>query len=195
MNRQYRPFLGAGLIPLPWYLFWSTLGGWQAQKYSAISQHVSELLANGGVPAICERIATIGAGACFVLFGLAVWQRSPLRFSFAAVSWIVFGVSMLSNGIWPMGSPLHGLYAVGIVNVISPAISHLELQKRLIGNGYLLLTLITSFCGVTYLWLNLTGFDPDLYRGASQRLFFSFFAIWPFWVAFKQMSQERRSGA
>jgi hypothetical protein len=185
----------AGLVPLPWFLVWTTIGGMLLPDYSAISQHGSELLAAGGGPALCLKVAAIGSGTAFIAFGAALWERSSHKIAVGAIAWILFGLSMISNGIWPMGSPLHGLYAVGIANLVAPALTHIEVAHLLPSRRYYALTALVSAAGAFYLWLNLTGNDPTAFRGLTQRIFSSINSLWPFVVSLGFISQAKRGGA
>ena len=66
----------AGLVPLPWFLAWTTIGGALLPQYSPISQHTSELLSAGGAAAVCQKVAAVGSGAAFVVFGVGLWAMS-----------------------------------------------------------------------------------------------------------------------
>ena len=173
----------AGLIPLPWFLFWTALGGMLVPGYSSLSQHASELLGAGGSAALCMRINSFGSGLGFIVFALGLMALSPQRPAIGALCYFVFGCSRISNGIWPMGSPLHGLYATGVLNIIAPALAHIELRELLPSQRAYRLTALVSFCGILYLWLNLTGNDVDRYHGLTQRIFSSINSLWPFVVA------------
>lgn len=180
MRQPVRYLLFAGLLPFPWFLAWSTVGGLVLPDYNAISQHASELLSAGGTPAICLKVAAIGSGLGFVAFGAGLWARSRHPVAFGAATWMLFGLAMISNGIWPMGDPMHGLYALGIVNLIAPALSHIEVARWLPTRRHYGITALVSVSGVVYLWLNLTGNDPQAFRGLTQRIFSSINALWPF---------------
>jgi hypothetical protein len=99
---------------------------------------------------------------------------------------------MISNGLWPMGSPLHGLYAVGILNLIAPALSLLELRSLRDRTIPYAATVLASLAGIVYLWLNLTGNDPEGYRGLTQRVFSSINAGWPAVIAGSLLRARRR---
>jgi hypothetical protein len=174
-----RILLAAGFIPLPWFLLWSTIAGLLALSYSAMSQHASELTLQPGAPHMLLNLAAVGSGAAFVVFAIGLWLESNRGFAFGAFCWILFGIAMVSNGLWPMGSPLHGLYALGVFNLIAPALSLLE-SERLRDNKFAFgVTALVSVCGVIYLWLNLVGIDPQNLRGLTQRIFSSINSLWP----------------
>jgi hypothetical membrane protein len=184
LNKAWqRWLLTAGLIPLPWFLIWVSLAGVLSPGYDAITQHASELTKQPGLPHLLFNVSGIGVGVGFCLFSVGLWRATGKAFSFGAAAWFVFGVSMLSNGIWPMGNRLHGLYAVGIINLVAPVLSLLELrQLRDIRSAYII-TVFVSVAAIVYLWLNLTGLDPEWARGLTQRLFSSTNSLWPAVIA------------
>jgi hypothetical protein len=178
-----RMLIAAGLVPLPWFLLWSLVGGALAPDYSAISQHASELTVRPGLPHTLLNVAAIGSGLGFAVFAIGLWLESGRRLAVGALCWFVFGISMISNGVWPMGNPLHGLYIVGLTNLIAPSLSLLELPRLRDNKIAYWLTAFVSVTGVVYLWLNLNGLDPQSYRGLTQRIFSSINSLWPAVVA------------
>ncbi|NNG22629.1 DUF998 domain-containing protein [Massilia sp. ML15P13] len=186
-----RVMLHAGLLPLPWFILWLSAAGLAQPGYSALAQHGSELLASGEISSVFMRVAAMGSGIGFILFGFAVGKLSRQKLSLAAMTWIIFGLSMVSNGIWPMGTPMHGLYAAGVINLIAPAISHMELESWLDQPWHRQITALSSLAGVVYLWLNLTGNDPESLRGFTQRAFFSLFALWTFFISLSILRKSR----
>jgi hypothetical protein len=195
MHQPIKYALLAGLVPLPWFLVWTTAGGQLSPQYNAVSQHGSELLAAGEFAALCLRVAAIGSGLAFIAFGAGVWAKSGRTVALGALAWILFGLSMVSNGVWPMGHPMHGLYAVGIANLVAPALSHIELAPWLKSRRYYALTALVSAAGVLYLWLNLTGNDPQAFRGLTQRVFSSVGSLWPFVIGLALVRQGEHSDA
>jgi hypothetical protein len=195
MHRSVRYLLAAGLLPLPWFLVWTTIGGLFLSDYSALSQHASELLAAGGAAAFCLKVAAIGSGLGFVGFGAGLWIVSNQYVACGAAAWMLFGLSMISNGLWPMGTPMHGLYAAGIVNLIAPPLAHLEVARWLPSRRYYAITAFVSICGVIHLWLNLTGNDPAAYRGLTQRIFGSIGSLWPFLISMALLWPSKRVDA
>lgn len=183
MQRRSRLLLCAGLIPLPWFLFWTSVAAVFAPGYNPLAQHASELLQAPTLASICARIAAIGSGVWFVAFSIGVWRESGRRIALGAICWMIFGVSMLTNGLWPMGHPMHGFYTIGIANIIAPAMSHIELSAWSANRRAYAVTALVSIASVVYLWLNVVGADPEGYRGLTQRVFSSINSLWPFLVA------------
>jgi hypothetical protein len=54
-------------------------------------------------------------------------------------------------------------------------------------------TVFTSPAGVVYRWLNLTGNDPQSYRGLTQRVFSAITSLWPAVIAVYLLRGERTS--
>lgn len=177
--------LAMGWAPLPWFLFWVTVGGLLVPGYNWIGQHASELTLVPGLPDIMVKIAAIGSGAAFVIFAIGLWMESDRTISWGAISWIVFGLSMISNGIWIMGDPRHGFYAIGIINLVAPALSLAENRKLAEDRFVYAVTVAASLACVLYLWLNLTANMPNELSGLFQRLFSSINSLWPMVVAWR----------
>jgi len=138
-----------------------------APGYNPLAQHASELLQAPTLASICGRIAAIGSGMGFVAFSIGVWRESGRRIAVGAICWLVFGISMLTNGLWPMGHPMHGFYTIGIANIIAPAMSHIELSAWSANRRAYAVTAMVSIAGIVYLWLNVVGADPEGGRGGD----------------------------
>ncbi|MEO1481118.1 MAG: DUF998 domain-containing protein [Myxococcota bacterium] len=178
--------LTAGYVPLPAWLFFSTIAGFFATDYSPIASHVSVMTLEDGLAHSLANVAALTSGVALVLFGVGIWQLSKRRFSAGALCWILFGISMVANGIWPMGGPLHGLYIVGIFSVLAPSLSVLDLADQALQRSLHRVTVFCSLASVLYLWLLLNGFDPVGYSGLTQRIFGSISYAWPLIFAFKK---------
>ncbi|OUL16855.1 hypothetical protein B0X78_03725 [bacterium AM6] len=71
---------------------------------------------------------------------------------------LLFGVSMVSNGVFTTGSPLHGLYGIGIFSILTPLLFLAELGPAA-STRMAWIARVTSLLGMAYLWLMLSGFD------------------------------------
>ncbi|HZL25165.1 MAG TPA: DUF998 domain-containing protein [Acidobacteriaceae bacterium] len=179
LSKVNRILLLAGLVPVWWFLVWTGIGGALAPGYSALSQQGSELTLLPGAPHLCLDIAAIGAGTAFLVFAAGLWMESGRKFALGSSAWMLFGLAMMSNGIWKMGSPKHGLYAIGLACIIAPAMSLLEMRRLRDNRVAFLMTAIASGAAILYLWLSLTGNDPAGLRGLTQRIFSSINSLWP----------------
>ncbi len=156
---QYLP-LGAMLALIAFAL---TVPG-----YHSLSQHLSELGLMPGLPARAVQVASMLSGTAIIVFSLALlgWGR---RFALAAFTSTLFGVAMFSNGAFTTGSPLHGMYAIGIFSILMP----LLFQAALGADASPRMAWVapaTSLLGMAYLWLMMSGFDPQPYHGLTQRI-------------------------
>lgn len=52
------------------------------------------------------------------------WRR---RFALTALTSVLSGVAMFSGGAFTTGSPLHGMYAVGIFSILTPLLFQVAL--------------------------------------------------------------------
>ncbi len=191
VSKTMKTMISAGVLPLPWFIIMVTIGGMFMPGYSWISQHASEMTLVPGTANVLLKIAAFGAGVFFILFALGLWHYSERKISWGSLCWIVFGLSMVSNDIWNMGDPRHGFYAIGILNIVAPALSLAENRKLADDRIVYFTTVAVSFSGILYLWLNVTGNDPEEYRGISQRLFSSINSLWPLVVAWRVIANER----
>src|SRR3712207_6840302 len=94
-----RALILAGVVPLPWFLAFATAAGLVQPGYEAVSQHVSVLTTEPGLPSTLANLAAFGSGLAFVLFGIGLWGHTRRKVSFGSLCWIVFGLSMISNGL------------------------------------------------------------------------------------------------
>jgi hypothetical membrane protein len=185
-----RGLIAAGLVPLPLFLIGIGIAGAMVPGYDWVSQHASELSLASGFGRTLFTITVLLWGASFVAFGLGLARLARWR-SAGAICWILFGMAMCSNGLWPMGSPMHGLYALGLVSLIAPALCLAEIERLRSLRGLWRVTVFVSLAGIFYLWLNLLGLDPQTQRGLTQRLFSSINSAWPAFVAWRLLKADR----
>lgn len=155
--------------------------------YDSVSQHLSELGLMPGLPAYAVQAVGIISGAAIVVFSLSLLTQGR-RFALTVLTSTLFGISMLSNGIFTTGSPMHGLYGVGIFSVLTPLLFLVELGPQASTRiGWV--SRWTSLLAMIYLWLMVAGLDPIPYRGLSQRI-----ALLPAfgWYCFAAIELRRR---
>jgi hypothetical protein len=139
-----------------------------------------------GLPTYAEQAAGMISGTAILVFSLSLLTQGR-RFALTALTSTLFGVCMLSNGIFTTGSPLHGLYGVGMFSVLTPLLFVVELGVQAstrIGR----VSRWTSLVAMTYLWLMMVGLDPLPYHGLTQRI-----ALLPAfgWYTFAAMELRR----
>lgn len=137
--------------------------------YSSVSQHISEAALLDHPIAPIQRAAAFITGVSVILFGLGLYITNQRRFVFTLIAALLFGASMISNGIFVMGSPLHGLYGLGLFMALVPAFFAAEARGK-VSSNIMTLSLASALLSLGYLWLMLAGLDPDGYEGLTQRI-------------------------
>ncbi len=150
--------LGAMLLPI--------LVAFFLPGYSSVSQHISEVALLDHPVALIQRGAALVAGVSIALFGAGLFLAKGSKYT--ALAAVFFGASMISNGVFVMGSPLHGLYGLGFFMVLVPAFFAAEIAPT--GSSLRNFSLLVSLIIMLYLWLMLSGFDPRAFRGLTQRI-------------------------
>jgi len=184
-----RTLISSGFVPLPAWLILATIAGLITPGYSPIESHVSVMTLEEGASLWITNSAALISGAALLLFGAGIWVASGRVLSGGGLCWTMFGIAMLGNGIWPMGDPMHGVYAMGIVNILGPALSLLECRDETVRHRMIGLTVFCSLAGIFYLWLLVLGFDPEGYSGLTQRIFGSINFLWPLVFAYMMRKQ------
>ena len=98
---------------------------------------------------------------------------------------VIFGISMISNGLYPMGTIMHGFYGFGMVLMILPFIACYELKNENIKKAFFPISLICGFVIFIYLWSMLVGLDPTNFKGLTQRIASLFIFGWMAYLAFE----------
>lgn len=174
--------LAALLLPI--------LIGFGVPGYSSLTQHVSELQLLDHPVAGLMRIAPVVCGVSILLFGIAAWLTQPLRCVFTALASAAVATNFVTAGIWVSGSPMHGLYGIGLLLPLAPACFAAESG---LGLRVQRISLAVAFACAVYLWLNLSGLDPV--RGLTQRLLIVLIMGWYAYASFellKAMRPDRR---
>ena len=170
---------------LPLVMVVPILLGLVVDDYDSLAQHMSELELRAGAVSWTVRISAFLAGASIFGFALGL-LFDDRRVPFAATPWIAaaFGVGMMSNGVFLIGSPLHGLYGLPIFSVLLPVAFSAEYRETWrLGSGFIRLSCWLAVLNLIYMWGLLVGFDPEGYTGLTQRLatvvMFGWFAFVP----------------
>ncbi len=153
--------LGALLVPMVWGLF--------APGYSSLHQQQSELQLLQHPVALAMRIFPVITGVSVLGFAIAVLRQSrPMPFTALTAS--IVAASMVANGLFVAGNPLHGLYGLTIFTVLVPACFSAELRGSWGGDRRQTPSLIVAIATLLYMWLMVSGLHPPAFRGLSQRL-------------------------
>ena len=171
------------------------LVGFTVDGYSSLSQQMSELGLLAGYPAIFESALAIIVGVSFIIFGLGLIGHPSGSFAFTAGTTIVFGISMLSNGIFTMGSPLHGMYAIGLSIILTPVFFVAELDASRQTRAFRVVSMWVAIATLLYFWATITGFDPNGFHGLTQRLFVIVIFGWFSYASHVLSNGETKGGA
>ena len=173
---------------LPLYFFVPVLiAGTLVQDYSAIGQHASEItLTDNSTAILIVNAGAILSGLSCILMAVGLFFVQKKELLISAILLSIFGVSMVSNGLYPMGDPMHGFYGIGLSLMILPFVSCYELKGSSIDKRFFPITLTAGMVIFLYFWSMLVGFDPTEYRGLTQRLasvfIFGWISYWAFSV-------------
>jgi hypothetical membrane protein len=138
--------------------------------YSSISQHISEFALLVHPIAAVQRISAIVTGVSVLVFGVGLVMLAPRAFRFTSVAAALFAISMMSNGIFTMRTPLHGLYGLGLFMALVPAFFAVEFPWREGRTALSTLSMAAALFNMSYEWLIVSGFDPPGFRGLTQRV-------------------------
>lgn len=141
------------------------LVGFFVPGYSSIHQHMSELELLSPTISMACRIGAIVSGLAIIGFAVVLVTKHGEKMPFTALASFIFGISMLSNGVFTTGSPLHGLYAIGLTVILCRAFFVAERGDR---SDWI--SLLIAFLVLVYMWALMTGLDPAATRGLTQRL-------------------------
>ena len=160
------------------------VGGLLTENYSLIQQHASEITLTESYNAIvvinCGAILT---GLSCIVLGLGIVLKFN-KFLLTSILLSIFGVSMISNGIYPMGSILHGFYGIGLSYMILPFVACYELKNELMEKAFFRVSLFVGFFVFIYFWSMLVGLDPSNFKGLTQRIASVFIFGWIGYLAY-----------
>ena len=178
-------FIKQGIIIPIFFFIPVIIAGILVPNYDAVKQQASEITISN----IESAINIINTGAlltglsCFLLaFGIILKFK---KFYISSILLTIFGFSMISNGIYPMGTIMHGFYGIGLTLMILPFIVCYELKNENISKLFFKITLISGFIIFFYLWSQLVGLDPNNYKGLTQRIASVFIFGWIGYFAFE----------
>ena len=174
----------AVLIPLLFFVP-VFVSGILIDGYNFIQQHASEitLTDNSLAKTILNSGAVFTGLSCVIMaLGIVLNLKKHYLSSFLLA---VFGVSMISNGMYPMGTAMHGLYGAGLTLMILPFIACYELKNEKVSKLFFRVSLIFGSVIFVYLWSMLVGLDPANYKGLTQRIASMFIFGWIAYFAFE----------
>ncbi|WP_266181909.1 DUF998 domain-containing protein [Dyella humicola] len=176
----------AVVLPLAGMLI-PMLVGFFLLGYSSIHQHMSELELQSPAASMACRAGGFIAGISIIGFALALVSKDRQRLPFTSVAAFVFGISMVSNGVFTMGSPLHGLYAIGMSVILVPAFFAAERDRPTDH-----ISLAAAALVLIYMWALLTGVEPAATKGRTQRLVVIPMFGWFGYASLKLLERDKR---
>jgi len=160
------------------------IAGALVDGYDPIKQQGSEITITDFYTA--KAILNTGAmlsGLSCILLGLGILLNFK-KYVLTSVLLMIFGISMVSNGIYPMGTPMHGLYGMGLTLMIAPFVACYEWKNEPVRRDFFRVSLLSGSVIFIYLWSICVGLDPENYRGLTQRVASVFIFGWIAYLAF-----------
>ena len=138
--------------------------------FNTTRQTISEVALEAPVFAITHRLADVVIGLSMCGFAIGIARITPSRLSSAALTAFLFGIGMISAGIWTLESPLHLLYNLSIVMIALPIALALEFKTERQPTVFETLCVTMTLVHTLMFWLIYAGFIPHDYNGLIQRL-------------------------
>ena len=138
--------------------------------FDFFSKSISHVALESPIFAYTHRVADIVIGLSMCGFSIGVYQITQSRFSAAALSSFLLGISMISAGIWTLETPLHLLYNLSIFMIIVPMAFALEFKNTIKSSVFENFSVAVTVLHVFMFWLIYAGFIPQELNGLIQRL-------------------------
>ena len=147
------------------------LAGLLSENYDSIKQQASEItITEFRTAKIIVNSGAILTGLSCILFSLGLFALSKRILMISALLLMLFGISMVSNGLYPMRHPMHGFYGMGLSLMILPFVCCFELKGHILNKQFYTISLLSGAIIFLYFWLTFVGLDPENYKGLTQRL-------------------------
>lgn len=161
------------------------IAGFLTDGYNLVEQHASEITLTDfdTAKAVINSGAILTGLSCIVL-GIGIFLNFK-KFLITSILLVIFGLSMMSNGLYPMGTIMHGFYGIGLTLMILPFIACYELKNENIKQRFFQVSLLCGFVIFLYLWSMLVGLDPTNFRGLTQRIASIFIFGWIAYLAYE----------
>lgn len=159
----------AKFIPLLFFVP-ITIAGFLVPGYDMIKQQASEItLTDFDTAKTILNSGAILSGLSCVIMAIGIILNFKKHYV-SSILLAIFGISMISNGMYPMGTAMHGFYGIGLTLMILPFIACYEMKNENIKKLFFRVSLISGFVIFVYFWSMLLGLDPANYRGLTQRI-------------------------
>lgn len=143
-----------------------------ANDYSHIGQHASELGINESSSAVMLfQIGIMITSISLSLLALGIIINFKNKMILSSILVFTFGVTFIFGAIYPIGSPWHGFYGIGLFIMILPFVFLYEINAFTNSKTINSISIIAGFLMFIYLWSMIARLDPVDYRGLTQRVF------------------------
>ena len=161
------------------------IAGFLVPDYNLIKQHASEItITEFETAKMVINSGAILTGLSCILLAIGLILNFK-KYFMSSVLLTIFGISMVSNGFYPMGTLMHGAYGIGLTLMITPFIACYELKNENIKKIFFKISIISGFIIFVYFWSMLVGLDPINYRGLTQRIASVFIFGWIAYFAYE----------
>lgn len=161
------------------------IAGLLVPDYDMIKQHISEITLTPYKNAI--HVFSSGqllSGLSCILLALGIILNFK-KFYLSSIILIIFGISMISNGIFPMGNVMHGFYGIGLTIMLLPFVACYELKNENVKKIFFKISIISGVVIFVYFWSMIVRLDPANYRGLTQRVASIFIFGWIAYLAYE----------
>jgi hypothetical protein len=156
-----------------------------ANDYSHIGQHASELGINASASAVLLfQIGIIITSISLSLLALGIIINFKKKLILSSILIFAFGITFIFGAIYPIGSPWHGLYGIGLFIMILPFVFLYEVNVFINNKMINSISIIAGFLMFIYLWSMISRLDPVDYRGLTQRVFGGVVFGWFSYISF-----------
>jgi hypothetical membrane protein len=161
------------------------IAGLLVPDYDMIKQHASEITLTHYKNAILifdSGMILSGLSCVLLALGIIFDLR---KFYLSSILLIIFGISMVSNGIFPMGNVMHGFYGIGLIIMLLPFAICYELKNENIKKIFFKISIISGIVIFVYFWSMIVHLQPENYSGLLQRIIAIFIFGWIAYFAFE----------
>jgi hypothetical protein len=168
-----KPILIKQAIFLPVIYFGSIfISALFARDYSHLGQHASELGINPQNNAVLLfKAGIIATSISLFLLAWGLLINFKNRFLITSLLIFIFSVTFIFGAIYPITSPWHGFYGIGLFIMILPFAFLYELNNLTKNRTIRQVSVVAGFLMFFYLWSMIARLDPMNFRGLTQRLF------------------------
>jgi len=148
------------------------IAGFFANDYTHLGQQASELGVNSSKSAvILFKIGVLLTSISLFALAIGLLLNFKNKFTLSSILIFAFGVTFIFGAIYPIGSPWHGFYGLGLFIMILPFVFLYESGDQLNNKVVRRISVAAGLLMFFYLWSMIARLDPINYRGLTQRLF------------------------